>query len=51
MKVSWDEWTDARDGFLYREPIDPIHRVLGAIFVLASALWLPTIYLFDIGLR
>lgn len=43
--------SDLVDGYLYREPIERIQGVVGAIFILVSVLWLPTIYLFDIGLR
>ena len=39
------------DGHLYREPIERIQGLVGAIFVLVSVLWLPTIYLLDSGLR
>jgi len=51
MKASRSGRAEVIDGYLYQEPIDRIHRVLGAIFVLASVLWLPTIYLFDSALR
>ena len=42
---------DLVEGYLYREPIERIQGVVGAIFILVSVLWLPTVYLFDIGLR
>lgn len=39
------------DGYLYLQPIERIQGLVGAIFILVSVLWLPTIYLLDSGLR
>jgi hypothetical protein len=42
---------DPVDGYLYPDPIERLQGLVGAIFILISVLWLPSIYLLDGGLR
>ena len=53
MQATRDEAhvSDVPDDYLYRDPIERLHGLLGAIFILVSVFWLPTIYLLDSGLR